>query len=141
MSPPFVRSPYNYDVDAASLESGLDCSNLPDLTVQSDKDDADINVLVRRFGVTGTMPQNVRAPLVGDFTGVTDFQTAMNAVNQANDSFLQMPAELRAKLGHDPARFVDWCADDKNREEMKKYGLLMPGDDPVVPPVVPPPAS
>lgn len=137
---PFVRSAYNYDMDKASVEHGT----MPygdDLTIQSQKDECDINVIMRRFGLTGQMPQNVRAPLVGDFTGCGDFQSAMNAINAAQDSFMQMPPELRAELGHDPARFVEFCNDEKNKDRMKKYGLLLPGDDPVVPPVVPPRAE
>jgi len=134
----FIRTPYNYDMDAASKECGLECCG-EDLTIQSAKDDCDINVIVRRFGVTGTMPQNVRAPMTGDFSNVGDFQTAMNAVDVARDSFMQMPAELRAELGNDPARFIRWCEDTGNNERLKKYGLLKPGDPPVVPPVVPPP--
>lgn len=135
--PPFVRSAYNYDVDEASKET----ATFPfgeDRTVQSDKDDADINTIVRRFGIGGVVPQNVKAPMVGDFCSFTDFQSAVNAVVAAEDSFMKMPAELRQRLRHDPNEFVKWCSDDKNRDELKKYGLLRPGDPPVVvPPVVP----
>lgn len=140
MKSPFVRSPYNYDMEVASLMH----ATVPygeDLTIQSEKDECDINVIARRFGVTGHMPQNVRAPLVGDFSNVGDFQSAMNAINSAEDAFMQMPAELRAQLGHDAGRFVDWCSDDKNKDAMRKYGLLRPGEEPIIAPVVPPPAT
>lgn len=137
MKAPFVRNPYNYDMDKASLEAATPVFG-DELTIQSDRDEVDINTIVRRFGVTGHLPQNVRVPLTGDFTNIGSFQDAMNAINAAEDSFMQMPAELRAKLGHDPARFIEWCADEGNREEMKKYGLLRPEDVVKVPPVVPP---
>jgi len=136
--PPFVRSPYNYDMDAATVEHGTVVDG-EDRTIQSGKDDADINVIVRRFGVSGVVPQTVRAPMSGDFTSFKDFQTAVNAVVNAEDSFLKMPAELRASLSHDPAKFVAWCSDDENRDEMKKYGLLRPGEEPPAPAPIPVP--
>lgn len=134
--PPFVRSAFNFDTDMWSLENGSEnCGR--DMAIQSGKDDADINVIVKRFGLTGQMPRNVLAPMEGDFSGVTDFQDAMNVLTRAQDTFMLMPPELRAELGHDPQRFVAFCSDDKNRERLKHYGLLRPGDPPVVPPVVP----
>jgi len=58
----FVRSPYNYDMAKASVESGLACEDAS-RAVQSQREDADINVIVKRFGLTGQLPQNVRVPL------------------------------------------------------------------------------
>ena len=52
---PFVRSPYNYDMSAVSDETGLCCED-ESLAIQSAKEDADINTIVRRFGLTGELP-------------------------------------------------------------------------------------
>lgn len=120
---PFVRSPYNYDMNAAGDESGLKCLDAT-LTKQSFKDEVDINTIVERFHITGEMPMNVRAPTYGDFTGVFDFHTAMNAIAQARESFDAMPAEVRYRFNNDPAAFVDFCSDEKNRPEMTKMGLI-----------------
>lgn len=128
---PFVRSAYNYDMDKASEESELVPSGVS-LTVQSQAEEADINVLVKRFGITGTMPQNMRVPEYGDFEDVFDFQSAMNAVRQSQESFDRMPAELRARFGNDPQAFFDFAtALDKdgklvNLEDMRKMGLAVP---------------
>ena len=86
----FVRSEYNYDRDKASDESGLRCDDLS-LTKQSFAEECDINTIVRRFGISGELPQNVVMPTYQDFEGVFDFQTAMNAILQANESFMSMP--------------------------------------------------
>lgn len=96
------------------------------LTVQSQRDEADINVLVKRFGVTGVVPQSVRVPSFGDFTGVNDYRTALDALNLARDSFRQMPSDVRARFHNDPARFVLFCSDSKNLDEMRKLGLAVP---------------
>lgn len=117
---------------------GLECRD-PSRAVQSQKDEADINTIVRNFGVTGKLPASVRVPSYGDFDTVTDYRSALEAIIAAEDSFAQMPSELRARLGHDPARFVDWCADSNNRDEMRKLGLLAEGEFPAQ--GAPPPAS
>ena len=75
----FLRTPYNYDTDEASEASGLKCLD-ESKTKQSFQEEADINTIVRRFGLTGQLPSGIQAPTYGDFTEVTDFHTAMNAI-------------------------------------------------------------
>ncbi|MEO5351493.1 MAG: hypothetical protein H7836_17890 [Magnetococcus sp. YQC-3] len=77
--PLFLRSAYNYDVDAASNESALSDFE-PTLALQSELEATDINVILKRFGITGQLPTAVRAPQYGDFTGVSDYQSALAAM-------------------------------------------------------------
>ena len=51
----FLRTPYNYDVDEVSAETGLACFD-ESLTQQQFKEESDINEIVRRFGLTGQTP-------------------------------------------------------------------------------------
>lgn len=120
---PFVRSYYNYDKDITSRATGLICLE-ESRTQQHFKDEADINVLVRRFNITGQLPENVRMPTYADFSEVYDFHSAANAIAEANESFHQMPAEVRARFGNDPAAFVAFCSDDKNIDEARRMGLV-----------------
>lgn len=122
---PFVRTPYNYNMMEASNASGLRCED-PSLAVQDQRDEVDINTIVKRFGLTGKLPEDIRAPTYGDFTGITDYQSALNAVIAADEAFMAMPADVRARFGNDPAAFVDFCSDAKNAEEAAKLGLLSP---------------
>lgn len=126
-----VRAYNHYDAKAASDASGISGFG-PGKTIQSQKEEADINTIVRNFGVTGKLPQGVRIPTYGDFDGVSDYREALHAIRDAEKAFLQMPSDLRAKLGNDPQRFVEWCADKGNLEEMRKLGLAVPA--PVVEP-------
>lgn len=128
----FLRTEWNYDRDAVSLATGL-VTPEPSLAVQDAAEEADINTIVRRFGLTGQMPKDVRAPEYGDFTGITDYREALDAVMVADRAFAQMPADVRRRFDNDPAAFVEFCLDDANREEAAKLGLLVP------PPVVPEP--
>jgi len=117
--------PFNYDTNAASDESGLKCEDAS-LTRQSEAESADINVIVKRFGLTGHLPEGVRVPSYGDFDGVSDFHQAMELVVKAEEAFMQMPAEVRARFHNEPGEFVDFVSDDKNREEAVKLGIVAP---------------
>lgn len=121
----FVRTPYNYDMNKASDEAGLGQFE-PTRTQQHFKEECDINTIVRRFGVTGELPIGTRAPRYGDFTGVNDFQTAMNAVARANEAFDALPATWRKRFDHDPQKFLEFCENTENREEAVRLGLIMP---------------
>jgi phage internal scaffolding protein len=120
----FLRTPYNYDVNEASDASGLVCED-PSLAQQHAKDETDINTIVRRFGLTGELPSNVRVPQYGDFTHTTDYHTAMNAVLAANEAFMQLPADVRTRFNNDPGALVDFVSDDNNRAEAEKLGLVL----------------
>lgn len=121
----FIRTEFNYDRDAVSLETAFSCTGEA-VVQQSFKDECDINVIVKRFGLTGELPGDFRAPVSGDFTGISDFQTAMNAVLAAESSFMQIPAEIRARFNNDPARLIDFVSNGENRAEALKLGLLRP---------------
>lgn len=129
--PVFTRNAMNYDRDEASLKTGLICND-EDLTQQQFKDETDINVLLRRFAVTGEMPEGVRMPTYEDFSDVDDFHTAANAIAVAREAFDAMPAEVRYRFRNDPGEFVAFCSDEGNRAEAEKLGLV-----PVKPPVAP----
>lgn len=125
----FVRSALNYDRDAVSLATGLKCED-KSLTKQSFLEETDINTIVRRFNLTGQLPEDVRRPVYGDYEGVFDFHSAMNAIVQAEESFEAMPADVRARFHNSPAEFVDFVAREENREEAIRLGLV---DKPLAP--------
>jgi phage internal scaffolding protein len=120
----FIRNPYNYDTNLASEDSALYCED-PSRTKQSFREECDINTILKRFNVTGQLPVSPLQPQYGDFSGVYDYQTALNAVIAAQESFNALPANLRNRFANDPAAFVDFCSDESNREEMIELGLIM----------------
>jgi len=136
---PFVRSAYNYDRDVVSDETGINCQTAtvvdpetgeymeiatPSLAKQSFAEDCDINVIVRRFNVTGQLPTGVRMPTYQDFADVPTYHEAMNAIVEAQEAFMMMPWEVRARFHNDPAEFVDFCSNAENRAEAAKLGLV-----------------
>lgn len=124
---PFIRTAYNYDRNAAGDETAIRDFG-EGMTQQSFAEECDINTIVRRFGLTGELPSGVRMPSYGDFDSVVDFQTAMNALVQAKEAFMEMPADVRARFGNDPGAFVDFCSDKKNLEEARRLGLVPPAE-------------
>jgi hypothetical protein len=146
MNTVFVRSPYNYDRRAASEESALKIPpSEEDMAQQQFKEECDINTIMRRFGVTGVLP-NGPVGNYGDFTDIDDFTSAMNAVRQASEAFMDLPVALRRRFGHDPQEFINFIENDNNREEAQRLGLV-PTPAPVVretttePPAGPPAVS
>lgn len=127
IKPPFMRTPHNYDTTRASNDTGLKCLD-PTLTQQQFKDECDINTIVERFKLTGEVPTLQHLPTYGDFTGIHDFQSAMNAVVAARETFMSLPAKLRKRFHNDPQEFIEFCSDDANRDEAKLLGLLKPDE-------------
>lgn len=133
MKPPFIRSQYNYDTDQASRESGLDCKD-KSLAQQHFRDEVDINTIVERFGLTGMLPQVTALPQSGDFTGIFDFQSALNTVRLAQEQFMALPAKMRARFHNNPQELLVFLEDDENRPEAEKLGLVKPVEKPTPPP-------
>lgn len=126
-----LRAMWNYDRDAASLATGIDCGVdpetgelLPSMTQQQFAEEVDINTIVKRFGLTGQLPTTVKVPMTGDFIGVNDFQSAMNAVRRAEEGFMELPAELRAQFDNSPQKLMAFVADEKNRDKAVEMGLI-----------------
>lgn len=143
MKYPFFRGAYNYDLAAASAESAIE-SGGASLTVQSMAEDADINVIVKRFGLTGRLPEDPRVPTYGDFTGISSYRDALEVVMAADSAFMEFPADVRARFGNDPQLLMDFVGDDTNVDEARKLGLLKPTAEvpaPLLVKVVPDPAS
>lgn len=115
--------------------SDLKCDD-PSLTQQQFADDADINVMMARFGVTGQMPAPLRLPSYGDFSSANDFRSAMELVSDARNEFMSLPADIRARFGNDPHMLIEFMSDPSNHAEAHKMGLtLSSGGDGGKPPM------
>ena len=126
-----LRSGRNFGGRAFSAAFALVCDD-PSLTRQSEKQDADINVIVKRFAGTGMLPQVQTPPTMQEFADVFDFQSAMNVLVRAREAFMTLDADTRARFHNDPGRFVEFVeARGENGErvniaELRKMGLAPP---------------
>lgn len=122
---PLFRTQYNYDRDIVSKKTALVCER-ETRTQQQFKDEVDINTIMRKFGVTGEIPMNVRAVMPEDYDEIFDFQSAMNVIRAAEESFMQMPSGIRARFQNNPQIFTEFFANPDNRQEAEKMGLVIP---------------
>lgn len=108
--------------------------NDPSRAIQSQKDEANINTIVRNFGVTGRVPVAARLPEYGDFCGINDYQSALHAIKEADASFSALPAQVRKQFNHDAGAFVDFALDPNNLPQLREWGLA-PTPPQAAPPV------
>lgn len=118
----FIRSPYNYDTDEASEASAISSFNQTK-TQQQFKDECNINRIVSQYA-KGVMPiGNAYQALPEDFYEVTDYQTAMNKVRRAQETFDSLNSNIRARFDNDPGQFVDFVTNPANLDAVRDLGL------------------
>lgn len=94
------------------------------LTRQAERESVDINNIVRSYAATGVPPVlNPLPPVYGDFSNVPDFRTAIHQVRNAVAAFNQLPPEVRAAAGNDPARLLEMLQDPDSRKRLELLGL------------------
>lgn len=96
----------------------------PGRTKQAHKAECDINNILARFKRTGVLDfQQKHAPQYGDVTAI-DFQEAQFIIAEAKGMFAALPAHLRSRFENDPAKFLAFVQDERNRNEAEDLGLL-----------------
>jgi phage internal scaffolding protein len=95
---------------------------------QSFRDECNINKILNRFSKVcgGDYLQKMHGyagGTFGDFSGVTDYRSALEQVQRAKEVFLRIPAKVRAVFNNDPAYFLDFCQDPKNLDKLREMGL------------------
>lgn len=64
--------------------------------------EVDINTIVRRYGITGELPFGNAGGVYGDFTGISDYASAVAAIQRAEEGFMTLPPEIRERFDNDP---------------------------------------
>ena len=84
----------------------------PSATLQSFKDDADINCIIARYENTGVLVDPSvpvsRIPSYGDFSDLPSYQEAQNVIVAANNAFYALSSKIRERFGNDPAAFYQF---------------------------------
>lgn len=104
----------------------------PSMTKQSFVAECDINNIIKEFSVTGmTRHVTERQALYADLPDTVDFQMSLQIVAEAAAAFDALPSKIRARFNNDPAAFLEFLHDEKNRDEAMELGLLeQPPADP-----------
>lgn len=117
-APKIFRTSYGPKLKITILFTGLG------LAKQSFKDECDINHILARYRKTGVLDfQQKMEPQYGDVSAI-DFQDAQLLIAKANGMFAAMPAHLRNRFENEPAKFLAFVQDERNRNEAEDLGLL-----------------
>lgn len=99
----------------------------PTMTIQSEKDNCDINVIMNRYATCGT-PLPYRSdgvqPVYADVSELGDYMENFQRCKQAEEMFNALPSALRKELDNNPANLIPFIQDEKNKERCYEYGLL-----------------
>lgn len=97
-------------------------------THQSYAKDADINNIMGKYKKTGVLGNpsisSQRSARFGDFSDLVDYPTMVSRIQQAQDDFMTLPSEVRAKFNHMVENALDFIADPANADEAVRLGLL-----------------
>lgn len=121
------RKPYASAAADAVIGEAAGTTNLEEaVTIQAFGEEADINVMMRRYGMTGQLSQRAEEPMYGDFSSAPDFRAALDLVVTARDEFMSLPPLVRERFRNDPAELLSFLSKAENFDEAVRLGLIDP---------------
>lgn len=99
----------------------------PSMTRQSEMDACDIHNILKQFsqqGFEALVREKAATGQYADLPDEIDYQTSLNTVLAAQASFATLPSQVRERFANDPARFLEFLADPKNRDDAIRMGLV-----------------
>ena len=104
------------------------------LTHQEFLDESNINRILAKYRLSGTVPQVAGEPMFGDFANLPEYQDALQLVVDARDAFEALPSHVRSRFENDPAKFVDFMSNPDNLDEAISLGLAPKKEVEIIPP-------
>lgn len=98
----------------------------PSRTKQAPAEACDVNSIMARYARTGVLPVMRMQGAYADVSGLSgfDYGQAQELLQRCNDAFMLLPAEVRASMDNDPAKFVQFVQDPANRDKAVELGLI-----------------
>lgn len=95
------------------------------LTQQHFAKEADIKNIIKKHDRTGIISHVARGiAQYGDYSEINEFREALDLVNSAEASFMELPSDVRAYFHNDAGEFFEFANDPKNAEKMVELGLM-----------------
>jgi len=110
----------------------FDGPNAVSKTQQSFRQETNINEIIRRAIDTGEPPPFKPGGTYGDFSILTDYQTALQMVEDADKAFQALPAKVRKRFDNDPAQLLNFLNDPANYQEGVDLGFYEGPKEPKV---------
>jgi len=91
------------------------------------KDECDINNIMAKYQKTGEFTGAIRSGgMYSDFSQITDYHDMVNTVTYAQEAFMLLPANIRARFSNDPGQLLSFLQEDSNYDEAVTLGLVTP---------------
>ena len=118
--------------DGLNVDAGVDFPakdpNSRSRTLQSAKDECDVNKIMERYEKTGLLVDPLsgvtRQPQFGDFSNIGDYHAICSRIASLQSQFMLLPAGVRSRFDNDAGALLDFLADPKNAKEAVDLGLL-----------------
>lgn len=93
-------------------------------TEQAHASDVKIQNIMKKYERTGIIEHNAQyGGEYANMVGALDFAEAQRVIADANSMFESVPATIRRDFDNNPAKFVDFMMNEKNREAIQDYGF------------------
>ena len=119
------------DLAAFTARGGAELDGLPLYTTeQSHLKECDVNNIIAKYDKTGLIDHISQFEgEFGDVSGI-DFRSALDLVTHASESFMSLPASVRARFDNTPELLLKFMEDAGNRDEAIALGLIVKESDP-----------
>ena len=82
------------------------------MTRQDQADAVNINKIYAKTQRGEIVLANNVMPTFGDFSNIQSYDSMLESIMEAEEAFMQLPSEERAKYGHDPANYYSGKYDE-----------------------------
>lgn len=94
------------------------------LTQQSHSAAADVRNIIKQYDRTGLIANvNKGVAQYGDYSKINEYQVNLNMVKEAEQSFGELPSEIRQQFNNNAGLFFEFATNPKNSEKMIQMGL------------------
>lgn len=95
----------------------------PTLTQQHQRDEVDVNNIMKRYVKSGVIDHvNKNEPFYGEVPAC-QYHEAVEQIKLADDMFSELPSPIRKHFDNDPAQFLAFVQDPRNKDDLYTMGL------------------
>ena len=106
------------------------------MTKQEFAEDCNVNTIIKKMTNGGMLGHiNPAEPKYVDTTVVADLQAAYLLIEETEEQFMDLPADIRAAADNDPVVLAQMAGTVEGREKLKNAGMEPP--EPVTPAPIP----
>lgn len=97
----------------------------PSRTQQHEKQNCDINFIMQKYQKHGIVTHvQKHQGFYADVTNLPDYQESLHVVMRANEMFMSLPSSIRSKFDNDPAAYLAFVSDPRNRDQLVEWGII-----------------